>query len=140
MSDGMSDSRAESALAQEVWSAAFDLSELAVHLTKAVQKARLGHRGWGLARSWIVAEVNLALRETGFVLVDHAPEKSFEHYPDAYERQPTRWERIVERDAWKRGAERMRSMAAAETLHPRGCKEKDIMALGIPDFEEPESP
>lgn len=77
MSDGMSDSRAESELANDVWTTAFDLAECAINLMKAVGRARNGHRGWGVARSWIVGEVNRALVPTGFVLVDRDPDKSF---------------------------------------------------------------
>ena len=88
----MSDSRAEDTLAKEVWNTAFDLKELAVHLCKAMQRARLGHRGWVLARYWIVSEVSMALEGTGFALVDSTPGKSFEHYPDAYDRRVPRRE------------------------------------------------
>jgi hypothetical protein len=93
MSDGMSDSRAGSELANDVWATAFDLAECAMHLMQAVGRARNGHRGWGVARSWIVEEVNRALRPTGFALVDREPDKSFEHYEGVYEHRETRREK-----------------------------------------------
>lgn len=99
MSDGMSDASASDDMLASVWSAAEDFSEIVIHLVKAVQRARLGHRGWNIARGWIVNEVNIALRNTGFKLVDEKPEKSFESYPDAYEHSPTRREKMYKRDA-----------------------------------------
>jgi len=105
MSDGMSDARAEDELASNVWREAFNLGENALRLAQAIKQARNGHRGWGPARSWIVREVNEALRMTGFILVDHDPEKRFEHYPDAYEHKPTWREKELEAElAELRGA------------------------------------
>lgn len=97
MSDGMSDARAEGELAGDVWDAAFDLGEDVARLARAVQRARMGHRGWSIHRAWIVAEMNNALKNTGFELVDRDPQKSFEQYPGAYERRvPRREKRLAE--------------------------------------------
>ena len=96
MSDGMSDARAESGLARNVWETAFDLADMIARLDQAIKQARGGHRGWGIARGWILHEINRALRHTGFILVDHHPDKSFECYPDAYEHRPTWREKKLE--------------------------------------------
>lgn len=97
MSDGMSDARAEGELAGDVWDAAFDLGEDVARLARAVQRARMGHRGWSIHRAWIVAEMNNALKNTGFELVDRDPQKSFEQYPGAYERRvPRREKRLAD--------------------------------------------
>jgi hypothetical protein len=80
MSDGMSDANAEGELASNVWRAAFDLREAIWALGKAIQRARMGHRGWNIPRGFIVREVNDLLRETDFGLTDKRPDKCFEHY------------------------------------------------------------
>lgn len=85
MSSGPSDAAAEDRLADDVWREAFTLLKATTRLGKAVQRARMGHRGWSIAREFIVREVNIALHKTGFRLVDEEPGKTFEHYPGAYD-------------------------------------------------------
>lgn len=97
MSDGMSDSRAEERLDRDVWAAAFDVAENGVVLARAIMRARMGHRGWGTARWSVIQIVNEALGRTGFELVDRKPDKSFENYPDAYERKETWREKELKR-------------------------------------------
>ena len=84
MSDGMSDAKAENNLADDVWQSAFAFLKATAKLGRAIKRARLGHRGWSIARSFIVTETNQALFKTGFRLVDDDPEKCFEYYPEAY--------------------------------------------------------
>ncbi len=93
MSDGMSDARASEGLYNGFWTAAFDLKQAAIVYARAVMRARIGHRGWGIARWSIVNEVNDVLIETGFKLVDTNPDKSFESYADAY-KPPKSWREL----------------------------------------------
>jgi len=95
----MSDARASDNLYNGFWTAAFDLKEAAAKYAKAVMRARVGHRGWRFARWSIVNETNDVLTGTGFKLVDTDPEKSFEHYPDAFKRPSLSWrERELQRE------------------------------------------
>jgi len=84
MSDGISDAHEESDLARAIWEAAFHFREATSKLGRAIRRARNGHRGWAIARVFIVRETNEALQSTGFKLVDADPQKAFEYYPDAY--------------------------------------------------------
>lgn len=94
----MSDARASEGLYNGFWTAAFDLKEAAVTYAKAVMRARVGHRGWGIARWSIVNETNDVLTGTGFKIVDTDPDKSFEYYPDAYKPSPSWRERELQRE------------------------------------------
>jgi hypothetical protein len=84
MSDGISDAKAEDKLERDVWVAAFDVVDAIKFLRAAISRARMGHRGWTIARGWIVYSTCKALKEIGFELIDREPEKSFEWYEDAY--------------------------------------------------------
>ena len=65
MSGGQSDAAAEGRLVNDVWEAAFDLRDCITRFAHAVKVARMGHRGWGVPRSWILTEVS-AVPTCGF--------------------------------------------------------------------------
>jgi hypothetical protein len=62
MSSGPSDANAEGALIEDVWCAAYDL-------TRAIERAKDGHRGLCASDAQILREINNGLSSSGFKVV-----------------------------------------------------------------------